>query len=73
MPFNAVSQAREEKTAGGAADFEGKLVVGARRLAYTQTLRMKKRVYEAEDWKDVRDALRGYEKFSKSAVIIKKQ
>ena len=73
LPFNAVSQAREEKTAGAAADFEGKLNVGARRLAYTQTLRMKKRVYEAGDWKDVRDALRGYEKFSKSAVIIKKQ
>ena len=73
LPFNAVAQLREEKTAGVAADFEGKLDVGARCLAYTQTLRMKKRVYEAEDWKDVRDALRGYEKFSKSAVIIKKQ
>lgn len=73
LPFSAVSQVREAKTVGAAADFEGTLNVGAHRLSYTQTLRMKKRVYEAGDWKDVRDALRGYEKFSKSAVVIKKQ
>ncbi len=73
LPFNAVPQVREEKTAGDAADFEGRLDVGAHRLSYVQTLRMRKRVYDAEDWKDVRDALCSYEQFSKSAVVIKKQ
>lgn len=73
LPFEAVAQTQEEKTEGSAASFSGKLDVAQREFSYTQKLQMNKRVYEAEEWSDVRDALRAYEKFSKDAVVIKRQ
>lgn len=73
LPFNAISQVKEEKTEGAAASFSGKLEVGNQMLSYTQNLRMNKRVYDAGEWPDVRDALRAYKKFSGESVVIKKQ
>lgn len=73
LPFNAVPQSREEKTPGLVADFSGKLEISNRILSYSQKLQMNKRVYEADEWGEVRDALRAYEKFSKEPVIVKKQ
>lgn len=72
LPFDAVSVSREEKTEGDAASFSGRLDVNVRELVYSQKLKMGKRVYAAEEWADVRDALRAYEKFSKAPVVIKR-
>lgn len=73
LPFDSSVQTREEKTAGTAASFAGNLNVKSREFSYSQKLQMNKRVYDADEWADVRDALRAYEKFSKSPVVIKKQ
>lgn len=73
LPFNAVSRTLKRNTTGAAASFTGALDLGANRLAYSQKLQMNKRVYEADEWGDVRDALRAYEKFSKTPIVIKKQ
>lgn len=73
LPFNAKEMAREEKSEGDSATFAGTLRVGGDELNYEQKLVMNKRVYEASEWKDVRDALRAYEKFSQKSLVIKKQ
>lgn len=73
LPFNARTITREEKTDGVAATFTGALSVSGDELNYSQKLVMNKRVYDASDWKDVRGALKAYEKFSKKSLVLKKQ
>ena len=71
LPFRTQVVSRAEKRHGSAASFSGTLSLSGRELAYSQTLEMNKRVYEPEDWQEVRAALRLYEKFAKSPVVMK--
>lgn len=72
LPFNAVAKTQKQKSDGNAASFEGAMTLDDA-FTYTQKLTMRKRVYKASDWEDVRTALRRYETFSKRPVVIKKR
>lgn len=73
LPFNAVAEVRKEKSGGASASFDGTMELDDDTLRYKQKLVMRKRVYDATDWEDVRKALKRYESFSKAPVVIKKR
>ncbi len=73
LPFAAAAEKIEENENGEVANFTGTLNVADKNFSYTQKLVMNKRVYDAADWNDVRNALLAYEKFAKKPVVILKK
>jgi hypothetical protein len=62
-------EARDSKGTG--ADFVSSYLLDGNTLKFTQTVTLKKRVYEPEDWTSFRDAVKYQNEFAKQPVILK--
>ena len=69
--YKLVNDARKVSKFSGAADFEGSLIQKGNKVQMHQKLALKKRVYEASDWKGFRDAVNSHKSFG-DYLIIKK-
>lgn len=69
--YKLVNEARNVSKFSNAADFEGSLVQKGNKIQMYQKLALKKRVYEASDWKGFRDAVTAHKSFG-DYLIIKK-
>lgn len=58
---------------GPAADFSASYTVADNRLTCRSSLKMKKRIYSAEEWPNFRAALQGAQKMLKEPVILAKK
>ncbi len=56
---------------GSGADFASSYSVEGKALKFTQTVRLKKRRYEPEDWPSFRDAVKYQNEFATQPVILK--
>jgi hypothetical protein len=62
----------EAKTVSGpGADFVSSYTIDGNRLKFTQTVTLKKRVYQPEDWASFRDAVKYQNEYAKQPVILK--
>ena len=69
--YRLVNESRKVSQFSDAADFEGQLLQKGNKVQMHQRLALKKRVYEASDWKGFRDAVTTHKSFG-DYLIIKK-
>ncbi len=60
---------RSDSMTGGAADFEGSLTSSGRTVALHQRLALKKRVYEAADWDNFREAVDTHKSYGDYIIL----
>jgi hypothetical protein len=56
---------------GSGADFASSYTLDGNTLKFTQTVTLKKRVYDPEDWPSFRNAVKYQNEFAKQPVILK--
>lgn len=69
--YKLVSETKEDSKQSSAADFEGYVRQGDGKVVLHQKLALKKRVYEAGDWKGFRNAVNAHKAFGDYLVIKK--
>ena len=69
--YSLVNAPRNESKFSSAADFKGTLNQKGNKVQMHQKLALKKRVYEANDWKGFRDAVNAHKSFGEYLVIKK--
>jgi hypothetical protein len=69
--YTLAGSPRQETKQSAAADFEGSLKEEAGSIRLRQKLALKKRVYEASDWADFREAVNVHKSFGEYIVIKK--
>lgn len=69
--MNLVYSPEARSLTGSGADFVSSYSVDGSTLTFTQTVRLKKRRYEPEDWPSFRDAVKYQNEFAKQPVILK--
>ena len=67
--YKLVSETKEDSKQSSAADFEGYVRQGDGKVVLHQKLALKKRVYEAGDWKGFRNAVNAHKAFGNYLVI----
>ena len=67
--YQMVNPSRNENKQSEAADFEGTLSQSGNQLNMKQKLALKKRVYEATDWKGFREAVNAHKSFGEYLII----
>ena len=60
----------DEHTGNDIASFKGNIALDGKSLAISQTIRLGKRIYEAEDWDVYRNAVKNQQKFANTPLII---
>ena len=61
----------QEPLCSDVAEFSGSISQSNNVIKFTQRLALKKRVYEAEDWADFRDAVLKHKSFSNYIILTK--
>ena len=69
--YSLVNTAKEDNRQSKAADFEGSLKQEGNQIVLRQKLALKKRVYEASDWKGFKTAVDGFKSYGDYLVIKK--
>ena len=69
--YSLVNTAKEDNSQSKAADFEGSLKQEGNQIVLRQKLALKKRVYEASDWKGFKTAVDGFKSYGDYLVIKK--
>lgn len=69
--YKMANPERNEDTTGNSADFEGSLVQKGNKIFLHNKLALKKRVYEASDWSNYRDAVNVHKTYGDYLVIKK--
>ena len=69
--YKLVNAERNESKFSSAADFKGSLTQKGNKVQMHQKLSLKKRVYEASDWKGFRDAVNAHKSFGEYLIIKK--
>ena len=69
--YSLVNTAKEDNSQSKAADFEGSLKQEGNQIVLRQKLELKKRVYEASDWKGFKNAVDGFKSYGDYLVIKK--
>lgn len=70
--YKMLQTADTKETSSEAADFNGYLKQENNTIKIHQVLTLKKRVYEASDWKGFRDAVSAYNSFANKEIIAEK-
>ncbi len=60
----------DEKTGDETASFEGNISLNGKSLTISETVRLGKRIYEADDWDVYRAAVKNQQKFASTPIII---
>jgi len=70
-PFdNAVYLTNQEDIDGSAAFFSGKYDVEENRINLTETIKIKKRVFEADEWPNYKSVVEAQQKFADEKIIL---
>jgi hypothetical protein len=70
-PFdNAVYLTNQEDIDGSAAFFSGKYDVEENRINLTETIKIKKRVFEADEWANYKSVVEAQQNFAEEKIIL---
>jgi hypothetical protein len=67
--FKLVNSEKKENKKSNVADFDGSLSSSKGKVVLHEKLALKKRVYQAGDWNDFRDAVNAYKDYGNYLII----
>lgn len=72
LPFamNTISMPPSQNIIGQAADFQAAYSIENQILLFNEKLTLKKRIYESNEWQDIRQVILLQEKFEKEGVVL---